>query len=171
MRRPVRGDAVRLASGFGYRRHPILGYARPHNGVDWAGPIGTAIMAAGTGTIEEAGRKGEFGNYVRIRHANGYTTAYAHMSRFAPGISEGVRVRQGQLIGHIGNTGLSAGPHLHFEVLINRQPVDPMTIQVPRERRLTGAHLREFQKERTRIDELMRRNPISARIMDQVAQR
>ncbi len=171
MRRPVRGDAVRLASGFGSRRHPILGYFRPHNGVDWAGPIGTAIMAAGSGTIEEAGRKGEFGNYVRIRHANGYTTAYAHMSRFGAGISEGVRVRQGQVIGYIGNTGLSAGPHLHYEVLINRQPVDPMTIQVPRERRLTGQHLREFQKERARIDELMRRNPVSARIMDQVAQR
>ncbi len=128
-------------------------------------------MAAGSGTIEEAGRKGEFGNYVRIRHANGYTTAYAHMSRFGAGISEGVRVRQGQVIGYIGNTGLSAGPHLHYEVLINRQPVDPMTIQVPRERRLTGQHLREFQKERARIDELMRRNPVSARIMDQVAQR
>lgn len=171
MRRPVRGDTVRLASGFGFRRHPILGYARPHNGVDWAGPIGTAIMAAGGGTIEEAGRKGEFGNYIRVRHANGYQTAYAHMSRFAPGISEGVRVRQGQVIGFIGNTGLSAGPHLHFEVLINRQPVDPMTIQVPKERRLTGINLREFQKERGRIDELMRRNPVSARIIDQVAQR
>lgn len=171
MRRPVRGDAVRLASGFGSRRHPILGYFRPHNGVDWAGPIGTPIMAAGSGTIEEAGRKGEYGNYVRIRHANGYTTAYAHMSRIAPGISEGIRLRQGQVIGYIGNTGLSAGPHLHYEVLINRQPVDPMTIQVPRERRLTGVPLREFQKERARIEELMRRNPVSARIMDQVAQR
>ena len=169
MRRPVRGEAMRLASGFGMRRHPILGYVRPHNGVDWAGPIGTPIMAAGHGVIEEAGRKGEYGNYVRIRHANGYKTSYAHMSRFASGISEGIRLRQGQVIGFIGNTGLSSGPHLHYEVLVNNQPVDPMSIQVPREKQLTGNQLRDFMKERARIDDLVRRNPVSSRVMDQAA--
>jgi murein DD-endopeptidase MepM/ murein hydrolase activator NlpD len=169
MRRPVRGESMRLASGFGMRRHPILQYVRPHNGIDWAGPIGTPIMAAGMGTIEEAGRKGEFGNYVRIRHANGYKTSYAHMQRFAPGVSEGVRVLQGQVIGYLGNTGLSSGPHLHYEVHVNSRPVDPMSIQVPRDRKLTTNQLRDFQREKTRIDDLLRRNPVSSRIVDQQA--
>lgn len=166
MRRPVRGENMRLASGFGLRRHPIFGFMRLHAGVDWAGPVGTPIMAAGAGVIEEAGRKGEYGNYIRIRHANGYKTAYAHMVRFASGISEGVRVRQGQVIGFLGNTGVSAGPHLHFEVLVNNQHVDPMSIQVPRERRLTGRQLAEFQRERARIDDLARRNPVASRIAE-----
>ena len=169
MRQPVRGAGLRLASGFGFRLHPLLGYRRPHNGIDWAGPTGTPIMASGMGTIEEAGRKGEYGNYIRIRHANGYKTAYAHMQRFAPGISEGVRVTQGQVIGYLGNTGLSAGPHLHYEVHVNTQPVDPMTIQVPRERNLTANQLRDFLKEKSRVDDLLRRNPVSSRIIDQQA--
>jgi murein DD-endopeptidase MepM/ murein hydrolase activator NlpD len=166
MRRPARGDQLRLASGFGLRRHPILNQLRMHAGIDWAGPIGTPIMAAGAGVIEEAGRKGEFGNYIRIRHANGYKTAYAHQSRFASGISEGVRVRQGQVIGFIGNTGLSSGPHLHFEVLVNNQHVDPMSIQVPRDMKLEGKQLQDFQRERLRIEDLMRRNPVSAKVAE-----
>ncbi len=169
MRQPVRGAGMRMASGFGMRRHPILGMLRPHNGLDWAGPTGTPIMAAGMGTIEEAARRGEYGNYIRIRHANGYRTAYAHMQRFAPGISEGVRVTQGQIIGFLGNTGLSAGPHLHYEVHVNGQPVDPMSIQVPRERKLTANQLRDFLKEKSRVDDLLRRNPVSSRIIDQQA--
>ena len=92
------------------RRHPILDQYRLHAGVDWSGPIGSPIMAAGAGTIEEAGRKGEYGNHIRIRHANGYRTTYSHMSRFGSGISQGVRITQGQVIGYIGNTGLSTGP-------------------------------------------------------------
>lgn len=166
MRRPVRGENLRLASVFGLRRHPIFGFMRLHAGVDWAGPVGTPIMAAGSGVIEEAGRKGEYGNYIRIRHANGYKTAYAHMQRFASGISEGVRVRQGQVIGFLGNTGVSAGPHLHYEVLVNNQHVDPMSIQVPRERRLSGKQQADFQRERARIDDLARRNPVSSRIAE-----
>jgi murein DD-endopeptidase MepM/ murein hydrolase activator NlpD len=166
MRRPARGDQLRLASGFGLRRHPILQQLRMHAGIDWAGPIGTPIMAAGAGVIEEAGRKGEYGNYIRIRHANGYKTAYAHQSRFASGISEGVRVRQGQVIGFIGSTGLSSGPHLHFEVLINNQHVDPMSIRVPKDMKLEAKQLQDFQRERLRIDDLMRRNPVSARIAE-----
>lgn len=164
MRRPVRGEDVRLTSGFGVRRHPFLQVPKMHTGVDWAAAIGTPIMAAGSGVIEEAGRKGEYGNYVRIRHANGYKTAYGHMHRFASGVSEGVKVRQGQIIGYVGTTGMSSGPHVHFEVLVNSSFVDPMSIQVPRERQLAGRQLADFHKERARIDDLMRRNPVSARV-------
>jgi murein DD-endopeptidase MepM/ murein hydrolase activator NlpD len=164
MRRPVRGEDVRITSGFGVRRHPILQVPKMHTGVDWACAVGTPIMAAGSGVIEEAGRKGEYGNYVRIRHANGYKTAYGHMQRFASGVSQGVKVRQGQIIGYVGTTGLSSGPHVHFEVLVNNSFVDPMSIQVPRERQLAGKQLADFQKERARIDDLMRRNPVSTRV-------
>jgi murein DD-endopeptidase MepM/ murein hydrolase activator NlpD len=160
MRRPVRGESVHLVSGFGMRKHPLLNFVRMHTGVDWAGPIGTPIMAGGSGTIEEAKYKGDYGNYVRIRHANGYSTTYGHMSRFAPDVADGAKVRQGQVIGYIGNTGLSGGPHLHYEILVNDRFVDPMSIQVPRERKLTGKGLTDFQKERARIDELMRRTPV-----------
>ncbi|WBT38918.1 M23 family metallopeptidase [Hyphomicrobium sp. DMF-1] len=159
-RRPVRGDDIRLTSGFGLRRHPLLGEYKMHTGIDWAAPTGTPILAAGNGTIEEAGRKGYNGNYVRIRHANGYQTAYSHMSRFAPGAAAGVKVRQGQVIGYIGTTGLSSGPHLHFEILVNNQFVNPLSIEVPRERQLEGKDLIAFHKERMRIDELMRRAPV-----------
>lgn len=160
LRKPVRGDDLRLTSGFGVRFHPLLGVRKMHTGIDWSAPPGTPIIAAGNGTIEEAGRKSAYGNYVRIRHANGYQTAYGHMSRIAPGIEPGVKVRQGQLIGYVGSTGLSSGPHLHYEVLINARFVDPLSIQVPRERKLTGRELAEFHKERARIDELMRRSPV-----------
>jgi murein DD-endopeptidase MepM/ murein hydrolase activator NlpD len=159
-RRPVRSPDVRLTSGYGLRLHPVLNERRMHTGVDWASPPGTPILAAGNGTIEEAGRKGQYGNYVRIRHANGYQTAYGHMSRFAPGVRDGIKVRQGQVIGYVGSTGLSSGPHLHFEVLVNNRFVDPLSIQVPRERQLAGKQLADFQKERIRIDELMRRAPV-----------
>jgi murein DD-endopeptidase MepM/ murein hydrolase activator NlpD len=164
MKRPVRGDDVRITSGFGLRRHPVLQTSRMHTGVDWACAAGTPIMAAGNGTIEEAGRKGEYGNYVRIRHANGYKTAYGHMLRIGNGVVPGAKVRQGQIIGFVGSTGLSSGPHVHFEVLVNKEFVDPMSIQVPRDRQLTGKQLADFQKERQRIDALMRRNPVSTRV-------
>jgi len=159
-RRPVRGDAVRFASGFGIRLHPLLNERRMHNGIDWSAPTGTPIVAAATGTVEFADRRGELGNHVRIRHANGYQTTYSHLSRFGNGIREGIKVRQGQVIGFIGNSGLSAGPHLHFEVMVNNRFVDPMQIQVPRERRLTGKQAADFQRERQRIEELMRRPPV-----------
>ena len=160
MRKPVRGDDVRLTSGFGVRYHPLLNVRKMHTGVDWACSPGTPILASGTGVIEEAGHKGYNGNYVRIRHANGYHTAYSHMSRIGSGITPGVKVRQGQVIGFVGSTGLSSGPHLHFEVLVNSRFVDPMSIQVPRERKLDGKELADFQRERARIDELMRRAPV-----------
>lgn len=160
MRRPVRGEAVRLTSGFGMRLHPVVNVPRMHTGIDWAAPIGTPILAAGNGVIEEAHRKGGYGNYVRIRHANGYQTTYAHMSRIGPGMKEGLKVKQGQLIGYIGCTGLCSGPHLHYEILVNNRFVNPLKIEVPRERQLAGRQLAEFQKERARIDELMRRAPV-----------
>lgn len=159
MRRPVRGD-VRLASGFGMRFHPLLNERRMHTGVDWATSTGTPILAAGTGVIEEAGRKGQYGNYVRIRHPNGYHTAYGHMLRLRKGVIAGAKVRQGEIIGYVGSTGLASGPHLHYEVLINSRFVDPLAIQVPRERELTGRQLAEFQKERQRIDDLLHLAPV-----------
>ena len=159
MRRPVRGD-VRLASGFGMRFHPLLNERRMHTGVDWATSPGTPILAAGTGVVEEAGRKGQYGNYIRIRHPNGYHTAYGHLLRFRKGMAAGEKVRQGEIIGYVGSTGLASGPHLHYEVLINSRFVDPLAIQVPRERELTGRQLAEFQKERARIDDLRHLAPV-----------
>jgi murein DD-endopeptidase MepM/ murein hydrolase activator NlpD len=159
LRKPVRGNDVRLTSGFGVRFHPLLNTRKMHTGVDWACAPGTPIIAAGNGTIEEVGRKGYYGNYIRIRHANGYQTAYGHMSRFAD-VHPGMKVRQGQVIGFVGSTGLSTGPHVHFEVLVNNRFVDPMSIQVPRERKLEGKDLAEFEKERARIDDLMHRAPV-----------
>lgn len=159
IRKPVRGEDVRLTSGFGIRFHPLLNTRKMHTGVDWACALGTPIIAAGNGTIEEEGHKGYYGNYIRIRHANGYQTAYGHMSRFGK-YHVGDKVRQGDVIGYVGSTGLSSGPHVHFEVLVNNRFVDPMSIQVPRERKLEGRDLAEFQKERARIEELMRRAPV-----------
>ena len=160
VRKPVRGNTVRLTSGFGFRRHPVYKTRRMHTGVDFAGPRGTPILAAGKGVIEEARRRGTYGNYIRIRHANGYHTAYAHMRRFGRGIRKGVKVRQGQVIGYIGSTGVSSGPHLHYEVLVNQRFVNPLKIKVPRERRLQGPELAKYQRERQRIDELRKRPPV-----------
>ncbi len=160
MRRPIRGENIRLTSGFGMRQHPILNISRMHTGIDWAGPIGTPILAAGNGTIEEAKRKGQNGNYVRIRHANGYQSTYSHMQRFETGIEAGAKVKQGQVIGYVGMTGLTSGPHLHYEVLVNSRYVDALQIQVPRARQLIGRQHADYQKERARIDDIMRRTPV-----------
>ena len=165
MRRPVRGD-VRFTSGFGLRTHPLLHIKKMHTGIDWAGTSGTPVIAAGTGVIAELGRKGGNGNYIRIRHANGYETAYSHMLKFQPGLTIGSKVNQGDTIGAIGNTGLSTGAHLHFEVLINASFVDPMSIHVPREHQLTGRQLIDFQKQRAHVDELMNRTPVTS-LVDQ----
>lgn len=167
LRKPLRSDDVRLTSGFGVRFHPLLNQRRMHSGVDWAGPVGTPIIAAGSGTVEEAGHKGQYGNYVRLRHANSYQTTYGHMRAIAPGLSPGGRVRQGQVIGYLGSTGLSSGPHLHFEVLIGNRWVDPLSIQVPREKRLQGKQLASFQRERVRVDDLMRQPPVRVTSLDQ----
>ena len=160
MRKPVRSLNLRLTSGFGFRYHPLHHTRRMHTGVDWAAPRGTPILAAGKGIIEKAGRRGWYGKYVRIRHSNGYQTAYAHMSGYGPGIRAGAKVRQGQIIGYIGSTGLSSGPHLHYEVLVNKQRVNPLKIKVPRARTLRNKQLAAFQNEKIRIDGLMRRPPV-----------
>jgi murein DD-endopeptidase MepM/ murein hydrolase activator NlpD len=152
MRTPING--ARLSSGFGMRRHPILGYSRMHRGTDFAAPTGTAILAAGDGTVVRASRYGAYGNYIRIRHANGYETAYAHMSRYARGMRAGARVRQGQVIGYVGTTGRSTGPHLHYEVLRRGAQINPVNLRVANGRNLTGRALELFQIERARIDTL-----------------
>ena len=162
MRNPVKGG--RYTSGFGDRKHPLLRRWRMHTGVDWAAPSGTPILAAGDGTIELAERHGGYGNYIRIRHANGFATAYGHMTRFAPGSTPGTHVKQGQIIGFVGTTGMSTGPHLHFEVLGNNKFVNPMTIAVPRGLQLTGRELAAFQKERRRIEALMQLDPVTSRV-------
>ncbi|MDX2276044.1 MAG: peptidoglycan DD-metalloendopeptidase family protein [Hyphomonadaceae bacterium] len=152
MRTPING--ARLSSGFGMRLHPILGYSRMHRGTDFAAPTGTPIMAAGDGTIERAGPFSSFGNYIRIRHANGYETAYAHLSRFARGMRAGARVRQGQIIGYVGTTGRSTGPHLHYEVMRGGAQINPATLRVQMGRNLTDRALVLFQLEKMRIDTL-----------------
>ena len=129
MRTPVNG--ARLSSGYGQRKHPVLGYSKMHRGIDFAASIGTPIMAAGSGVIEYAGRNGSYGNYVRIRHNSTYKTAYAHLSKVKTGISPGTRVSQGEIIGYVGNTGRSTGPHLHYEILVNNRQVNPLTVRLP----------------------------------------
>jgi len=173
MKTPING--ARLSSGYGMRRHPILGYSRMHRGTDFAAPTGTPILAAGDGTIVRAGPFSSFGNYIRIRHANGYETAYAHMSRFARGMRAGTRVRQGQVIGHVGTTGRSTGPHLHYEVMRRGQQVNPMSLRVANGRNLTGRSLELFMIERERINTLRqvraRENPAQEAVVTPTSMR
>jgi murein DD-endopeptidase MepM/ murein hydrolase activator NlpD len=159
VRKPV--DAGIMRSPYGWRRHPILGYSKMHTGVDWAAPRGTPLHASGNGVIESVGWEGGYGKYIRIRHSHGYETAYGHMSAFARGIAAGTRVRQGQVIGYVGSTGLSTGPHVHYEVLVNGRFVDPVRIKLPRGRSLDGAVLAAFEKEREKIDSMMNSRPTS----------
>ncbi len=157
VRKPVPIGIMR--SGFGERNHPLLHYMKVHTGVDWAAPFGTPIFAAGNGTIDEIGLKGGYGKYVRVRHANGYQTAYGHMTAFARGLNVGSRVRQGQVIGFVGSTGLSTGAHVHFEILINDRFVNPMTVKLPRGRVLEGLSLALFEKNRVQLDSMIAHVP------------
>jgi len=157
VRKPIAIGETR--SGFGMRRHPILGYYKMHTGVDWAAPIGTPIMAAGNGVVIKAQWDSGYGRRVEIQHANGYITTYNHMSGFARGITEGTRVKQGQTVGFLGSTGLSTGPHLHYEVMVNGHFVDPMRVKLARTREFDGKLLAEFKRERDRIDQLMAKAP------------
>lgn len=154
LRNPVPNGTFR--SGFGMRRHPILGYSRMHTGVDWAAPRGTPIIAAGNGIVEKAGWSGGYGRQTIIRHANGYESSYNHQNAIARGVVPGARVRQGQVIGYVGTTGLSTGPHLHYELIVNGTKVDAMRVRLPNSRMLAGEELEAFQRERERIDELLR---------------
>ena len=154
LRKPVVNAEMR--SGFGMRFHPILRYSKMHTGVDWAnGRIGEPILASGNGTVVSAGWDSGYGRRVEIQHANGYVTTYSHMSNFGRNIQPGTKVRQGQIIGYIGSSGLSTGPHLHYEVMVNGNFVNPMKIKVPRGRELEGRVLAEFKRQRDEIDGLI----------------
>jgi murein DD-endopeptidase MepM/ murein hydrolase activator NlpD len=153
VRKPVNNAMMR--SGFGSRRHPILGYSRMHTGVDWSTSYGTPIFASGNGTIDFVGWEGGYGKYIRIKHPNGYETAYGHMSAYAKGIEVGKRVRQGQVIGYVGSTGLSTGAHVHYEIKVNGRFVDPLRVRLPRGRSLEGTLLTAFEQERDRLDTQM----------------
>ena len=162
MRKPLSGGQYR--SGFGMRRHPIVGVMRLHSGVDWSAQRGTPIMAAGNGVVTKARWVSGYGQRIEIQHANGYETTYSHQTSFADGIREGVKVRQGQVIGYVGSTGLSTGPHLHYEVKVNGRFVNPMRIRLPRGRVLEGDLLAAFHRERERIDALVERAAGPSRI-------
>ena len=143
MKTPI--DGARVSSGFGMRRHPVLGYSKMHKGMDFAAATGTPIYAAGDGTIAKAGRFSSYGNYVRIRHRGDLDTAYGHMSKIAAGIRPGSRVKQGQVIGYVGTTGRSTGPHLHYEVLVDSRQVNPRGINLPIGQALAGRDLKKFK--------------------------
>lgn len=158
LRKPVPNGIFK--SPFGMRRHPILGYMKMHTGVDWAAPSGTPIIAAGDGVVEKAGwDSGGYGNQTLIRHANGYVSSYNHQSAIAKGLKPGVKVQQGQIIGWVGTTGESTGPHLHYEMIVNGTKVDPLKIRLPGGKSLDGEALARFEKERGRIDALLVKDP------------
>ena len=151
LRTPI--DGARITSAYGMRT--LFGYTRMHKGVDFGAPTGTPILAAGDGVVDYVGRNGAYGNYVRLRHNSTYQTAYAHMSRFASGLARGKRVRQGETIGYVGNSGRSTGPHLHYEVMVDGELIDPMSLRLPAGEILAGSELARFQGERERLDGLL----------------
>jgi len=153
LRTPV--DGARLTSGFGKRRHPILGYARAHQGVDFGAGSGTPVLAAGDGVVVKAGRWGGYGNWLQIRHSGGWDTGYAHLSRYAKGLRPGMKVRQGQVVAYVGSTGMSTGPHLHYEVWQRGARVNPVGAKVPQGTVLAGAELARFKAEKGRLERLL----------------
>ena len=150
MKTPING--ARLSSSFGMRKHPILGYNKMHRGTDFAAPSGTPIMASGSGTITRARWCGGGGNCVKIKHNSTYETIYAHMKAFAKGIKEGRKVKQGQIIGYVGSTGLSTGPHLHYEVIVNGKKVNSQKLKLPSGKTLKGEERNKFELDRIKID-------------------
>ncbi len=150
LRTPI--DGAKITSGFGMRMHPLLGYTRMHKGVDFGAPTGTPIFAAGNGVVVEIGQKNGYGNYVRIKHNGTYSTAYAHCSRFAVGLHKGDRVKQGEVIAYVGATGQATGPHLHYEVLINNEQVNPATVKMADADKLTGKDLAAFKAQVNKIE-------------------
>lgn len=156
LRNPV--PTGKFRSKFGPRRHPISRRVKMHWGVDFSAPRGTPILAAGNGIVEKAGWSSGYGKQTIIRHANGYKTSYNHQHRWGKGIKVGARVRQGQIIGQVGSTGYSTGPHLHYEVIVNGNKVNPMRIRLPKGRTLTGRELAAFKRERARIDSLLKKS-------------
>ena len=152
MKTPING--ARLSSTYGMRKHPILGYNKMHRGTDFAAPKGTPIMASGSGVIEMSKWNGAYGKYIRIRHNSKYKTAYAHLSGYARGIKKGAKVRQGQIIGYVGSTGRSTGPHLHYEVLVNGKRKNSQRLKLPSGRTLRGEDREKFEISRIKIDVL-----------------
>jgi murein DD-endopeptidase MepM/ murein hydrolase activator NlpD len=150
MKTPING--ARLSSSYGMRKHPILGYNKMHRGTDFAARSGTPIMASGSGTVTRARWCGGGGNCVKIKHNSTYETIYAHMKSFAKGIKEGRKVRQGQIIGYVGSTGLSTGPHLHYEVVVNGKKVNSQRLKLPSGKILKGEARKKFEIERIKID-------------------
>ena len=150
MKTPING--ARLSSAFGMRKHPILGYNKMHRGTDFAAPSGTPIMASGSGTVTRARWCGGGGNCVKIKHNSTYETIYAHMKNFAKGIKEGKKVKQGQIIGYVGSTGLSTGPHLHYEVIVNGKKVNSQKLKLPSGKILKGEERKQFELDRIKID-------------------
>ncbi len=155
LKTPVNG--ARISSGFGYRRHPILGYSRLHKGIDFAAPRGTPIFAAGDGTIVYRARNGGYGNFIKIRHNSRYQTAYAHISRFNRRFRKGSRVRQGDVIAYVGTTGRSTGPHLHYEVLHRGKAINPSRVNVASSKKLKGSTLNRFKEQRNKIDSMRKK--------------
>ena len=143
MKTPING--ARLSSSYGMRKHPISGYNKMHKGVDFAAPTGTPIFAAGNGIVEYAGRNGGYGKYIRIRHDGTYKTAYAHLNGYKKGIGSGVRVKQGDIIGYVGSTGKSTGPHLHYEIIVNGNQINPANLKLPSGRKLNDQQLIDFK--------------------------
>lgn len=157
-------NVTRISSGFGMRKHPILGFSKMHAGVDFAAPIGTPIFAAGNGVIEEIGRKGAYGNYIRLRHNSSYATAYAHASSFAKGLKRGQPVKQGDVIAYVGTTGRSTGAHLHYEVLLNNKQINPLKMKLPSGHKLTGLELASFKNWVKNVKKLSDKLPDHAEI-------
>lgn len=152
LRTPV--DGARISGRFGMRkRHPVLGYSKMHKGIDFAAPRGTPIMAAGSGVVEKVGRWGSYGNYIRIRHNGEYSTAYAHLSRYAKGLRHGQRVRQGQIIGYVGATGRATGAHLHYEVLHRKKHINPLKLKLIPATKLKGTELKRFRLAKAELDQ------------------
>jgi murein DD-endopeptidase MepM/ murein hydrolase activator NlpD len=153
LRTPV--DGARITSTFGMRRHPVLGYTRGHQGVDFGAGTGTPIVAAGDGVVVEARRWSGYGNWIRVRHSGGWETGYAHMSRYAKGMKAGTRVRQGQVIGYVGSTGLATGPHLHYETWFKGKRTNPLSAKVPQGTILAGAELAAFRAQKAKVDAML----------------
>ena len=158
LKTPING--ARMTSGFGMRRHPILGYSKMHRGIDFAAPIGTPIYAAGDGRVAEAGRKGAYGNYLRIRHNGEFSTAYAHLNRFAKGVRAGSRVKQGQVVAYVGTTGRSTGPHLHFELIRGNAQINPSSVKTMSAGALSKREMVRFKRQQERLRQTMADLPI-----------
>jgi murein DD-endopeptidase MepM/ murein hydrolase activator NlpD len=162
LKTPISG--VKITSGFGMRRHPLLRYSKMHTGVDFGAPTGTPIRAAGSGIVDLAGRHGAYGNTIVLKHGEKYKTLYAHMSRLAAGIRSGVRVNQGQVIGYVGTTGRSTGPHLHYEVRVSDRPVNPTAIRAAGGKQLAGKDLANFRSIKARVVAMMQTAPTSTQL-------